>query len=50
VFRATLDRYFNGTAWLRLRKDRFDRLAAYKARHALPTWEAAIDRLLEEQA
>jgi hypothetical protein len=47
VWRDVMDRYFRGTAWVRLRKDRFDRLAAYKARHALATWEDAIDALLE---
>lgn len=50
VFNDTLDAYFRGTAWLRLRKDRFDALAAYKARHAFATWEDAIDALLEERA
>ena len=46
VWRETMDRHFRGTAWLRLGKERFDRLAAYKAAHALPTWDAAIDALL----
>ena len=39
-----------GTAWLRLRKDSFDRLAAYKSRHALATWEDAVDALLEGES
>jgi hypothetical protein len=46
VWKETMDQYFRGTAWLRLRKDAFDRLGAYKARHALATWEDALDRLL----
>jgi hypothetical protein len=46
VWRETMERYFHGTAWLRLRKDAFDRLAAYKSRHALATWEDALDALL----
>ena len=46
VWRETLDRHFRGTAWLRLRKEHFDRLAAFKSRNALPTWEAAVDALL----
>jgi hypothetical protein len=46
VWKQTLERYFRGTAWLRLRKDSFDRLAAYKSRHALATWEDALARLL----
>jgi hypothetical protein len=47
VYKDTLDAYFRGTAWLRLRKDSFDRLVAYKARHAFASWEDAVDALLE---
>jgi hypothetical protein len=47
LWKETLEQYFRGTAWLRLRKDSFDRLSAYKARNALGSWEAAIDALLE---
>jgi hypothetical protein len=46
VWRATMDRYFPGSAWLRLDRDTFDRLYAYRARHALPSWEHTFDRLL----
>jgi hypothetical protein len=49
VWKETLDRYFAGTAWLRLRKDAFDRLAAFKSREALATWEDAIEALLERE-
>jgi hypothetical protein len=49
VWKDTLERYFRGTAWVRVRKESFDRLAAYKARHALATWEDAIDALLEDR-
>ena len=48
LWKETMDRYFRGTAWLRLRKDSFDRLSAYKSRHALATWEDALDSLLAE--
>jgi hypothetical protein len=47
VWRDTMNHYFPGTAWLRLRKETFDRLYAYKAGRALPTWEHAVDALLE---
>ncbi len=47
VWKETMERYFNGTAWLRLRKDSFDRLSAFKSRHALATWDDALDALLE---
>jgi Family of unknown function (DUF6084) len=46
VWREVMDTYFRGTAWVRLRRDAFDRLAAYKSRHALATWEEALDALL----
>jgi hypothetical protein len=46
VWRETMDRYFPNAAWLRLDRDTFDRLAAFKARRALLSWEAALDELL----
>ena len=49
LWQETMERYFRGTAWLRLRKDAFDRLAAYKSRRALATWEDAIESLLERE-
>jgi len=50
VWKATMERYFGATAWLRLDKRAFDRLTAYKSRHALATWEDTIDALLEGRA
>lgn len=47
VWKETLDRHFRGTAWLRLGKPAFDRLTAYKSRHALASWDEALDSLLE---
>jgi hypothetical protein len=47
VWKEAIENCFPGTAWLRLRSDVFQRLAAYKARRSLPTWEATIDELLE---
>ena len=47
LWRETMDRHFPGSAWLRLRQDAYARLVAYKARHALPTWEHAIEALLD---
>ena len=41
-----MERQFPGTAWLRLPKSGFDRLCAYKARHALAGWDDVVDRLL----
>jgi hypothetical protein len=46
VWRDVMDSYFRGHAWLRLRKDAFDRLSSYKSRNALATWEDTLDALL----
>lgn len=46
VWRETMDRHFPDCAWLRLRRESFGRLAAYKSRNALATWEDALDALL----
>lgn len=48
VWRATMDRYFPNSAWLRLQRETFDRLHAYRARHALTSWDDAVERLLDE--
>ena len=46
VWKKMMDHYFPNSAWLRVRKDVFDRLYAYKARQALPSWDDALDALL----
>lgn len=50
VWRQTMDRHFPGCAWLRLGRESFERLCAYKARHAFESWDAAVDSLIEERA
>ena len=46
VWREMMDRHFAGSAWLRLRREEFERLAAYRARHTLRSWEETIEALL----
>lgn len=46
VWRETMDRHFPGSAWMRLRRETFERLHAYRAREALPSWEDAVESLL----
>jgi hypothetical protein len=48
VWREAMENHFPGAAWLRLRRDVFDRLLAYRASHTLPTWEHAVEALLDE--
>lgn len=48
VWREALERAFPGTAWLRVRRDLFERLRAFKSERALPTWDAALEELLPD--
>jgi hypothetical protein len=48
VWRATMDRHFPNSAWLRLGKGSFDRLHAYKAQRALMSWDDAVDSLMRD--
>ncbi|MDQ3701946.1 MAG: DUF6084 family protein [Chloroflexota bacterium] len=50
VWRQMMAHYFPNSAWLRLDRRTFDELYAYKARHGLPTWEAAVQGLLRASA
>lgn len=48
TWRSLINQYYPNSAWLRLRKDLFERLGLYKSRAGLPTWEDALERLLAE--
>jgi hypothetical protein len=48
VWRAAIDRHFPDCAWLRLGREPFDRLQAYKARRAVLTIDEAVGLLLDE--
>ena len=45
VWKETMESYFRGTAWVRLSKESFDRLSAYKSRNALASWDDALEAL-----
>jgi len=47
VWKDMMEMYYPNSAWLCLRKDAFDALYQYKSSLALPTWEAAIEKLIE---
>jgi hypothetical protein len=46
VWRDLMNRYYPNSAWLNMRRDSFERLRDYKRRHALPSWEEALDHAL----
>jgi hypothetical protein len=47
VWRETMDRFFPGRAWLQVRRETLDRLAAYKLARAHLSWDDVLDELLE---
>ena len=48
VWREAVDVHFPGQAWLRVRRETFDRLSVYRGRHGLTSMDDALDRLLGE--
>ena len=46
LWKEMMERYFPNSAWIRLHRDAFDQLYAYKVRMGLPSWEAAVEALL----
>lgn len=46
VWKQMMDIHYPSTAWLCLRRDVFDRIAEYKARYNIPTWEQAMERMM----
>jgi hypothetical protein len=47
LVRSLRNRYYPGTAWLRIPRAAFERLIEYKRKTGLPSWEGAFDRLLD---
>lgn len=50
LWHELMERYFPNSAWLRVRRDVFDRLLAYRSDRGLLTWEAALEDLLPSGA
>jgi hypothetical protein len=46
VWEEMMEHYYPNGAWLRLRRDVFDRLYRYKMRRGIPTWEQTIESLM----
>lgn len=47
VWRDVMNAHFPNSAWIRIRKDLFDELYAYKAARALHTWDDALLALID---
>jgi hypothetical protein len=48
IWKEMMDIYYPNSAWLCLQKDVFDQLYRYKSQNSLPTWERAIEKLLDQ--
>ena len=46
VWQDVVAEHFPGSAWLRCSAETLDTLSAFKAEHALPTWDATLSALL----
>jgi len=49
TWREMMDTYYPNSVWLSLRRDVFERLYEYKIRHGIPTWEEALESMLEAE-
>jgi hypothetical protein len=49
IWREMMETYYPNSAWLCLHKDVFDRLCQYKVRQGIPTWEQALESLLQTE-
>ncbi|WP_211257278.1 DUF6084 family protein [Streptomyces megasporus] len=47
MWHALIDRYFAGSPWLRLSRETYDRLDAYRVRRVFGTWDDVIGDLLD---
>jgi hypothetical protein len=46
VWKDLMDVYYPNSAWLALQRDTFEKLHQYKMREGIPTWEEALERVL----
>jgi hypothetical protein len=47
TWRESVDAFFPNSAWIRVDRDLFDELRRFKIATGLPTWDAALARLLD---
>jgi hypothetical protein len=47
LVRRLRDRYYPGSAWLRIPRTTLERLIEYKRAAGFPSWQSAVDRLID---
>lgn len=46
IWKDLMDAYYPNSAWLAVQRDTFEKLYQYKVREGIPTWEEALERVL----
>lgn len=49
LWREMMDSFYPNSAWLCLRRDVFERLYQYKVRRGIPTWEEALESMMQAE-
>jgi len=49
IWREMMETYYPNVAWMCLRRDVFELLYRYKVRNGIPTWEQALERILQAE-
>jgi hypothetical protein len=49
IWHKMMESYYPNSNWLRLERETFERLLAFKTKNGIPTWEQTLDKLLPEE-
>ncbi len=50
LWREMMESYYPNSVWLNLHRDVFERLYRYKMQHGIPTWEQALEHVLDSES
>lgn len=50
LWREMRDTYYPNSVWINLHRDVFERIYRYKVQHGIPTWEQALEHVLDSEA
>ena len=50
LWREMMESYYPNSVWLNLHRDVFERLYRYKMQHGIPTWERALEQVLDTES
>ena len=50
LWREMMESYYPNSVWLNLHRDVFERLYRYKMQRGIPTWERALEQVLDTES